>query len=100
MADLITGDRFGQFLVLVDSDGRRHAVRQTSILGLHDGDESQTSTLVTLPGGKKALVEVPLEQVLGWLSYEVRPQAPKSAPGRNRRPLQTAAPAPTAWAAG
>jgi len=64
MTEFIEGTRRGSFLLLVDANGQRHAVRIGSIQGLHDSDESQSQTIVVLPGNRMAIVPRPLEQVL------------------------------------
>lgn len=62
------GARVGAFLVFVDGDGLRHAVRLGSVLALSDGDETQDATILQLPGGRAIRVLAPLDEVLGWFS--------------------------------
>ena len=78
----VTGTRVAGFLILIDQDGLRHAVRLHAIQALHDADAGQDQTLVALPGGRIAVVCQPLEALLqeigGW------------EPGRNGAPGRTA----------
>lgn len=60
------GRRIGSFVVLIDGDGLRHAVRLGSVLGLSDGDERQDTTVLQMQGGRALLVQASLEEVLGW----------------------------------
>ena len=60
--------RVSGFLVFRDTDGRRYAVRPTSLLALIDADESQSTTCVLLPAGKMAVLDAPLDVVLRSLS--------------------------------
>lgn len=60
------GRRIGSFVVFVDGDGLRHAVRLGSVLGLSDGDDRQDTTVIQLPGGRAILIQSPLENVLSW----------------------------------
>ncbi|MBK3799331.1 hypothetical protein GAY33_08835 [Azospirillum brasilense] len=64
MTEFVEGTRRGSFLLLVDTNGQRHAVRINSIQGLHDSDQDQSQTIVALPGNRMAIVPRPLEQVL------------------------------------
>lgn len=59
--------RLAGFFVFRDADGRRYAVRPTSLLALMDGDESQSTTCVLLPAGKVAVLDAPLDDVLRGL---------------------------------
>lgn len=62
----VPGGRVGAFVVVIDGDGLRHAVRLGSVLALSDGDEAQDTTVMQLPGGRAVRVLAPLEEVLGW----------------------------------
>jgi hypothetical protein len=64
----VSGGRAGAFVVLVDSEGLRHAVRPGSVLALSDGDEAQDTTVAQLPGGRALRIAAPLEEVLAWFS--------------------------------
>lgn len=63
---LASGQRVGAFVVLIDENGARHAVRLGSVLALSDGDEQQDTTVMRLPGGRAVLIQASLEEVLGW----------------------------------
>jgi len=65
--EFISGQRVGGYLVFRDGDGLRHAVRVGTVLALSDADESQTSTVVQLPGGRALMVGIPMDEILGWL---------------------------------
>ena len=56
--------RYGGFLVLVDTTGRRHAIRIGALTGLSDADDAQSETVVQLPGGRFVIVAAPLEDIL------------------------------------
>ena len=64
MTEFVEGTRRGSFLLLVDTNGKRHAVRIGSIQGLHDSDDDQSETIVALPGNRLAIVPQLLERVL------------------------------------
>jgi len=74
--DIRSGARVAGFLILVDGDGRRYALRLNAILGLQDVDECADQTLVTITGGRSFIVPKSLDPVLGWLTAAapVRPQ--------------------------
>lgn len=60
--------RIGAFVMLVDDDGVRYAVRLGAVLALSDGDESQNTTIMQMPGGRAVRIKEPLEEVLAWFS--------------------------------
>lgn len=60
--------RIGPFVVLVDGDGARHAVRLGAVLALSDGDETRDTTIVQCAGGRAVRVPAPLEEVVTWFS--------------------------------
>jgi hypothetical protein len=64
----VSGGRAGAFVVFVDGEGLRHAVRPGSVLALSDGDEAQDTTVAQLPGGRVIRILAPLDEVLGWFS--------------------------------
>jgi hypothetical protein len=66
--DLICGERVGAFVVFVDENGLRHAVKLGSVLSLSDADDRQDRTVMQMPGGRVVLIHAPLEQVLRWFS--------------------------------
>ena len=66
VVDMLTGRRVGPFVIFVDGDCRRHAVRLASVLALSDGDEQQETSIMQLPGGRAVRICAPLEEVLSW----------------------------------
>ena len=66
--DIIRGERVGAFVVFMDENGLRHAVKLGSVLSLSDGDDHQDTTVMQIPGGRVVLIQAPLEKVLKWLS--------------------------------
>ena len=68
MNEVITGTRMGAFVLFVDSDGLRHAVRLGSVLALSDADSCQDTTVMQMPGGRAVLIRASLEEVVGWFS--------------------------------
>ncbi len=65
-ADVVAGQRVGGFIVLVDEEGMRHAVRCGAVLALSDMDETGTDTVMVLPGGRAVTIRRPLHEVLSW----------------------------------
>jgi hypothetical protein len=65
---IAVGARIGAYLVLVDTEGLRHAVRVGSVLAASDADSNQDLTVLQLPAGRCILVRVSLEHVLAWLA--------------------------------
>lgn len=66
MSVLASGRRVGAFVVFVDENGVRYAVRFGSVLALSDGDDRRDTTVLQLPGGRAVLIQAPLDEVLGW----------------------------------
>ena len=53
VADLVDGGRVGAFIVFVDEDGLRHAVRcQGAVLALSDADGAGSDTILQLTGNR------------------------------------------------
>ena len=50
MADLVAGERVGAFVVFIDEDGLRHAVRCQAVLALSDADGAGSDTILQLTG--------------------------------------------------
>lgn len=75
LLDIRSGARVAGFVVLVNGEGRRYALRLNAILGLQDVDECADQTLVTITGGHSFVVPKSLDQVLGWLSAGAPPSA-------------------------
>jgi hypothetical protein len=62
------GTRVGQYLLLVDTEGLRHAVRIGSVLAASDADLHQDLTVLHLPGSRSILVRISLDRMLEWLA--------------------------------
>lgn len=56
------------FVVFVDENGVRYAVRLGSVLALSGGDERQDTTVMQLPGGRAVLIHAPFDEVLRWFA--------------------------------
>lgn len=66
------GDRHGGFILIEDSQtGIRYAVRPNQIGVVVDADESRDATILCV-GSNRVRVENRLEEVLGWLTIEIR----------------------------
>ena len=57
MADIVSGQRVGGFIVFQDEDGLRHAVRCGAILA---------SSAMQMSGNRVVIVRVGFDDVLGW----------------------------------
>ncbi len=66
MADLVTGERVGAFVLFVDEDGLRHAVRCQAVLALSDADSAGTDTILQLSGSRAVRLRRPIHEVLEW----------------------------------
>lgn len=66
MADVVTGERIGGFVVLTDEDGLRHAVRSGAVLALSDADGTGSDTIMQLPGNRVVTIRCPISEVLDW----------------------------------
>lgn len=62
--EIVSGERIGSFLVLVDQDGVRHAVKPGAVLCVSDADQGRDATVLQLPGGRVLLVPQPMDEVL------------------------------------
>ncbi len=62
------GQRTGPFVLLLDEDGLRHAIKLSAIQVLSDADADGSSTTVQLTGNRVALVRRSLEEVLSWFT--------------------------------
>jgi hypothetical protein len=60
------GYRVGAYLVLVDTEGLRHAVRVNAILSVSDADMCQ-DTAVVVAAGRQIIVPSSWETVMGWI---------------------------------
>ena len=68
MSTTLDNRRVGSFVLIVDDNGVRFAVKLGAILALSDGDESRETTVMQMPGGRAVLIRTPLEEVLGWFT--------------------------------
>ena len=68
MADVVMGQRSGPFVLLLDEDGLRHAIKLSAIQVLSDADEESTSTAIQLTGNRVAVIRRPLDEVLSWFA--------------------------------
>ena len=68
MNEVITGMRVGAFVLFVDDEGLRHAVRLGSVLALSDADSCQDSTVMQMTGGRSVLIRASLEKVISWFT--------------------------------
>ena len=66
MSDVVAGQRVGGFLVLVDEDGLRHAVRCGAVLALSDADGTGSDTIMVLPGNRVVTIRQSMQEVLAW----------------------------------
>ena len=66
VADLVTGERVGGFVLFLDEDGLRHAVRCGAVLALSDADSGGRETVMQLPGGRAVLIRRSVAEVLDW----------------------------------
>lgn len=74
------GYRVGSYLVLVDTEGLRHAVRVTSILSVSDADMCQ-DTAVVVAAGRQIIVPASWETVMGWIDgSSLPPESPEIEP--------------------
>ena len=67
MVDMVAGERIGGFVVLVDEDGLRHAVRCHAVLALSDADGTGSDTVLQMSGNRVVTIRRPLSEVLTWL---------------------------------
>ncbi len=65
--DVHQGERVGGYVIFLDHEGLRHAVRPGAVVAASDADPCQDSTVVQLPGGRFLMVQAPLERILEWL---------------------------------
>lgn len=68
MADIVSGERAGPFLLLRDDEGRRHAIRASCLLALSDAGEDGGVTAVQLSGGRTMTIRADFSDVLAWLT--------------------------------
>ncbi len=60
-ATAVPSSRVGAFVVPVDGDGLRYAVRLGPVLALGDADRAQDTMVMQVPGGRAVRVLAPLE---------------------------------------
>jgi len=63
-----SGNRIGIFLLLIDQDGCRHAIRLNSIVSFHDQDPCADTTVLALSGGRNIIVPASFDEVAYWIS--------------------------------
>ncbi len=68
MAEFVSGERVGPFIVFRDSDGLRHAVRLGAVLAISDADDQQGMTWLSISGRRQVIIHAPLEDVLRWFA--------------------------------
>ncbi len=68
LADAHMGKRTGPFVLLLDEDGLRHAIKLSAIHVLSDADGEATSTAIQLTGNRIAVIRRPLDEVLSWFA--------------------------------
>lgn len=62
------GQRTGPFVLLLDEDGLRHAVKLSAIQVLSDADGDANSTAMQFTGNRVAVIRRPLDEVLSWFA--------------------------------
>ena len=68
MTELLSATRMGPFVLLLDEDGLRHAVKLSAVQVLSDADTETNSTAIQLTGNRVAVVRHPLDEVLSWFA--------------------------------
>jgi hypothetical protein len=63
------GCRFGRFVLLRDLDGNLQALSATAVVA---ACETDTGTVLLLPGGRVVQIQQPLLEVLSWLDTRRR----------------------------
>ncbi|WBV42525.1 hypothetical protein [Pseudoroseomonas cervicalis] len=59
------GQRFGRFVIVRDADGTWQALSVTAVMA---ACETDTGTVLLLPGGRMLQMPRPLFEVLSWLN--------------------------------
>jgi hypothetical protein len=63
------GRRTVPFVLLLDEDGLRHAVKLSAVQVLSDADGETNSTAIQLTGNRVAVIRRPLDEVLSWFAW-------------------------------
>ncbi|QCG98127.1 hypothetical protein E6C67_31035 [Azospirillum sp. TSA2s] len=67
MHEYESGERVGRYLVLIDVDGRLHALSSNAIQGVSQDDADPGECILALNGGRFLRLPVPFGQALDWL---------------------------------
>ncbi|GLR81375.1 hypothetical protein HUE56_06205 (plasmid) [Azospirillum oryzae] len=65
--EAIEGERVAGYLILTDIEGRRHALRASTVLGISEADDFGDECLLQMPGGRLLRVKRSLDEILTWL---------------------------------
>ena len=68
MSASLVDRRVGAFVLVVDENGVRYAVKLGAVLALSDGDEARDTTILQMPGGRAVLIRASLDEVLEWFT--------------------------------
>ncbi|MDO9708880.1 hypothetical protein [Paracraurococcus lichenis] len=60
----MAGERIHGYMLFVDRDGVRHAVRPGAVICLSDADDCRDTTAIQLPGARIIFVAASLDDVL------------------------------------
>ena len=64
LADIVSAIRAGPFIVFLDAEGKRHAVRNGAVLAISETDDDLT--ILQMTGSRSALVRQAFDKVLTW----------------------------------
>ena len=68
MSASLVDRRVGAFVLVVNENGVRYAVKLGAVLALSDGDEARDTTILQMPGGRAVLIRASLDEVLEWFT--------------------------------
>ena len=60
------GAHVGGYVIVVDADGQRHAIRAASVSAMSDADAAQDETILQIGAGRTVRIPVALEVALTW----------------------------------
>jgi hypothetical protein len=60
------GTRVGGYVIIVDSEGLRHAIRATSVTAMSDADPAQDETILQIGSSRTVCIPAALDRVLEW----------------------------------